>query len=141
MGVRNRWNSSTSPASIAWAARWGPPTLMSRSAVALRRRTASGSKSRSIRVLMLEVVSSDLEYTILLADRQIRAKSCTTDGWPTRVCIVSQAAITSYIRRPYEVGADRPLEVVDEAVHLLVRHTPVEAAVLVGDMAVERHDA
>ena len=28
MGARNRWISSTNPASIAWAARSGPPTLI-----------------------------------------------------------------------------------------------------------------
>jgi hypothetical protein len=38
-------------------------------------RTASGSKSRSIRVLALETVSSALEYTILSAARQISAES------------------------------------------------------------------
>ena len=30
--AKNRWHSSTNPASSAWAARSGPPTLMSRSA-------------------------------------------------------------------------------------------------------------
>ena len=41
---------------------------------------------------------------------------------------------------PVEVGADRPLEVVDERVHLLVRHAPVELALLICDIAVERCD-
>src|SRR5215210_3678336 len=41
---------------------------------------------------------------------------------------------------PVEVGADRPLEVVDEGVHLLVRRSPVEVAVLVRYVAVERRD-
>ncbi len=39
-----------------------------------------------------------------------------------------------------EVGAHRSLEVVDEGVHLLVRRRPVEVAVLVGHVAVERRD-
>src|SRR4029453_11554362 len=39
-----------------------------------------------------------------------------------------------------EVGADGPLEVVDEGVDLLVRLGPVEVAVLVGHAAVERLD-
>ena len=37
------------------------------------RRTASGSKSRSIRVLALDAVSSVSEYTTLSAERHIRA--------------------------------------------------------------------
>jgi len=41
---------------------------------------------------------------------------------------------------PVEIGAYRPLEVVDEGVHLLVRLSPVEVAVLVGDVAVQRRD-
>src|SRR5215203_3674144 len=41
---------------------------------------------------------------------------------------------------PVEVGADRALEVVDEGVHLLVRRSPVEVAVLVRYVAVERRD-
>jgi hypothetical protein len=39
---------------------------------------------------------------------------------------------------PVEVGADRPLEVVDEAVHFLVRRSPVEITVLIRCVAVER---
>jgi hypothetical protein len=41
---------------------------------------------------------------------------------------------------PVEVGADRPLEVVDEGVDLLVRLSPVEVAFLVRHVAVERRD-
>src|ERR1019366_8108570 len=41
---------------------------------------------------------------------------------------------------PVEVDADRPLEVVDEAVHLRVRSTPVEIAAVVFDEAVDRRD-
>ncbi|MBP1633414.1 MAG: hypothetical protein H6Q11_1702 [Acidobacteria bacterium] len=61
------------PALMAWAASSGPPTLMSRPAVSAIRRTASGSKSRSIRVLALDAACSVLEYTILSAARQISA--------------------------------------------------------------------
>ena len=39
-----------------------------------------------------------------------------------------------------EVGADGPFEVVDERVHLLVRGSPLEAALRVGHVAVERGD-
>jgi hypothetical protein len=45
-GTRSMWHSSTRPARIAWAASSGPPTLRSRSAAALIRRTASGSEPR-----------------------------------------------------------------------------------------------
>ena len=41
---------------------------------------------------------------------------------------------------PQEVRADRPLEVVDERVHFLVRRRPIELAVLVRDVAVQRRD-
>ena len=51
-------DSSTSPAFSASAARPGPPTLRSAPAAAFSCRTASGSKSRSIRVLALETASS-----------------------------------------------------------------------------------
>ncbi len=39
-----------------------------------------------------------------------------------------------------QIGADRPLEFVDERVYLLVRCRPFEASVRVGGVAVERHD-
>src|SRR5205814_4899700 len=39
-----------------------------------------------------------------------------------------------------QIRADRPLQVVDEAVHLLVWRGPVEVAALVGHVAVQRHD-
>jgi len=41
---------------------------------------------------------------------------------------------------PVEVGADRPLEVVDEGVDLLVRLSPIELAVLIGYVADERRE-
>jgi hypothetical protein len=65
----------------------------------LIRRTASGSKARSIRVLSLATASSVLESTILSVARQISANSRMWSGWPARGS-VSQATITSYIRRP-----------------------------------------
>ena len=40
MGAMNRWHSSTNSAQIAWAARSGPPTLVSRSANAFIPRIA-----------------------------------------------------------------------------------------------------
>jgi hypothetical protein len=67
---------------------------------AFSRRTASGSKARSIRVLALDTVSSVLEYTTLSAACQSRAKSSVTGDWSARVCAVSQKTIVSYIRRP-----------------------------------------
>lgn len=41
---------------------------------------------------------------------------------------------------PVESGSDRAFEVVDERMHLLVGRPPAEVALLVGDVAVERHD-
>src|SRR5215207_7035138 len=72
MGATNRWHSSTNAALIAWAARSGPPTVMSRPADAFTCRAASGAKSRSIRVLALDTVASVLEYTILSAACHLR---------------------------------------------------------------------
>jgi hypothetical protein len=40
---------------------------------------------------------------------------------------------------PVQVGADRPLQFVDEGEELLVWYRPVELAVLVGDIAVKCH--
>ena len=73
---------------------------MSRPADAFICRIASGSKSRSMRVLALVTVSSVVEYTILSAACQIAAKSCVTGSSSANVCAFSQTAITSYIRRP-----------------------------------------
>ena len=78
----------------------GPPTLMSCSADAFIRATASGSKSRSIRVLALDSASSVVEYTTLSAARQSSAKSRMNGAWAASVDTVSQKSITSYIRRP-----------------------------------------
>ena len=99
-GVTNRWHSSTNPALNAWAARSGPPTVRSRSADAFSCRTASGSKSRSIRVLALDTVSSVVEYTILSAACQISREVPHDGRLVGDVRPVSQSTITSYIRRP-----------------------------------------
>ncbi len=61
MGATNRWNSSTSPALIAWAASWGPPMLMSWSADPFICRMVSGLNSRSMRVRELETSPRVLE--------------------------------------------------------------------------------
>src|SRR6266508_4087468 len=139
IGVRNRWYSSTNPASIAWAARSGPPTLISAPACAFICRIDRGSKSRSSRVLTLDTVSSVLEYTILSAappdlrvvpdERWLLRK---VHGLPGKHHLIHPAAV--------EVGADRTLEFVDEGVYLLVRLGPVEVAGLIGNVAVERRD-
>ena len=44
------------------------------------------------------------------------------------------------MRRPYRWVPTGPLEVVDERVHLLIRRRPVESALLVLDVTVERRD-
>ena len=85
---------------MAWAARCAPPTVRSRPAASFSLRTWSGSKSRSTRVLAVSGAWSVVEYTILSAACQIRAKSSPTGGWLATVCAVSQERIVSYIRRP-----------------------------------------
>lgn len=60
-GHESSWSSSTRPAASASAARPGPPTVRSWSAVSFSRRTAAGSSSRSSRVLAVETPSSVLE--------------------------------------------------------------------------------
>jgi hypothetical protein len=52
------WHSSTNPASNARAASSAPPTMRSRPARDFICRTALGSKSRSIRVLAVDIASS-----------------------------------------------------------------------------------
>ena len=111
--------------------------LRSRSAVAFICRTSPASKSRSIRVLLLETASRVVEYNDLvggLPDRRVIAEHPGSSG---RVCAVSQETIASYIRRPVQVRADRPLEVVDEGMHRFVRAYHVEVAVVVRHVAVE----
>ena len=51
--------------------------------------------------------------------------------------MVSQATITSYIRRPYKVRADGSFELVDERMHLVVGRGPFEVSVGIGDVTVE----
>jgi hypothetical protein len=59
------WNSSTRPALIACAASSGPSTVMSCSASALSRRTASGSNSRSILVRALRGSTQKNDYLVI----------------------------------------------------------------------------
>jgi hypothetical protein len=60
-GRETRWHSSTSPALNASAARAAPPTMRSLLAASFSWRIASGSNSRSIRVLAVDTASSVLE--------------------------------------------------------------------------------
>lgn len=113
--------------------------MRSRSAAAFICRTATGSNARSSRVLALDTVSSVLEYTILSAARQISAKSWMKGGW-SAVSRVSPCDQHFVHPAPQEIGADRPRQVVDERVHFPVRLGPVEVAVPVRDVPVERHD-
>ena len=82
------------------APRVGPPTVRSRSA-AFSCRTASGSKARSIRVLVVAAAASVLEYTTLPAACQSSANSRAAGDWAAAAGSVSQPVIISYIRRPY----------------------------------------
>jgi hypothetical protein len=100
-GQTNSWYSSTSPAVIAWAPRVGPPTVRSRSAAAFSCRTAPGSKSGSIRVLVVAAAGRVVEYTTLSAACQMAANSCVPGDWAAAAGSVSQTAISWYSRRPY----------------------------------------
>ena len=86
---------------------------------------AAGSKSRSMRVRALDSVCSVREYTTFSAACQISAKSRVTAG-----CSPRAASLPVHHRlvhpAPVQVGADRPLEVVDEREQLLVGGRPVE---------------
>ncbi len=69
------WNSSTRPARIVCAASSGPSTVMSCSASALSRETASGSNSRSIFVRALRGSSSRRSSAPPVTAWQNRARS------------------------------------------------------------------
>src|SRR5919106_3173880 len=143
----NRWTSSTSPAANACWARPGPPTVRSRSVASFMRRTASGSNSRSSRVGRRHGVGRPgvddlvgrpphLGEVELLGRRGgllgRRAGGFDADRLPDGHRLVHAPAV--------EVGADRPLEVVDERVDLGVGNRPAEPAALVLDVAVEGRD-
>ncbi len=74
--------------------------LMSRSAASFRRRTASGSNSRSSRVRGVDTASSVREYTTLSRPRHTSAKSASAADTPGSSPTVCQTAIVSYMRRP-----------------------------------------
>ena len=139
MGATKRWHSSTNPALIAWAARSGPPTRD----VAFRRRfhlpdrvrvevpldPCPGAGDGVQRPGVHDLVGRLPDLRVVPDDGRLVGEG---DGLPVGHHLVHPA--------PVEVGADRPLEVVDEAVHLLVRRGPVEVAVVVRDVAVERRE-
>jgi hypothetical protein len=90
-----------------------------------------GSNSRSSRVRGVDTASSVPEYTTLsrapphLGEVRLggRQPGLVADRLPDGHRLVHAPAV--------EVGADGPLEVVDELVHLGVGHRPVEPALLV----------
>jgi hypothetical protein len=114
--------------------------VISRSARAFVSRTASGSKLRSSRVLAVETASSDRGVHDLAGrlpdpgevEHQRGQAGLGVHGLPAGHLLVQPP--------PVQVRADRPLEVVDEAEHLVVRHGPVVVALLVGHVAVEGRD-
>ena len=120
IGDRNRWISSTSPAASACAASSGPPTQMSRSGrvleladrvrveLALDPRPGAGRLLQRPGVDDLVRRPPDLREVAHAPARSGRPSSPTRPS--RRTC------------GGRELGADRPLEVVDERVHLLVRH-------------------
>src|SRR3989442_7036360 len=139
MGTTSRWSSSTNPALIACAARSGPPTDMSCDVVAFIRRTARvevlldprpGAGRRHQGRGVHDLVSRLPDLRVVPQDRWLTGIGRC--GFPVPHHVVHPASV--------EVGTDAPLEVVDEGVDLLVRRSPVEVAVLVRDVAVERCD-
>ena len=140
MGATNRWHSSTNPALIAWAASSGPPTrdvtfrlrfhLPDRFRVEVSLDPRPGAGHRLQRRGVHDLVGGLPYLREVLYEGQLVGEGVR--GLPVDHHLVHPA--------PVEVGADRPLEVVDEGVHLLVRLSPVEVAVLVRDVAVERRD-
>ena len=135
-GVRKSWHSSTSPAAIAWPASSAPPTA-DPLRLSLSRRTRRGrsrARSASSRSTRLEGPR--------VHDLVGRPPDCAKSPPPTAHRPASGLPEDHRLVHPapVEVGADRPLEVVDEGVHLLVGRGPVEVAVVVRDVAVERRD-
>lgn len=61
IGATNTWQTSTTPAANAWAAKPGPATVMSRCAVVFIRLIPAGSKLRSMRVLAVDTFVSVVE--------------------------------------------------------------------------------
>ena len=105
----------------------------------LSARTASGSKARSIRGLRARgLLERRGVHDLLGAAPDLRVVAhhgglaVGRHRLPDDHDLVHPAAV--------EVGPDRPLVVVDERVDLVVGRRPVEVAVLVGDVAVERGD-
>src|SRR5438552_2747048 len=95
MGTTNRCSSSTNPALIACAARWGPPTEMSRDAVAFIWRTASLSNSFSIRVLVVDAVANVFALTLVVAELSWQPYVLSNKTWsaaaslPVQLCDVA----------------------------------------------------
>ena len=106
---------------------------------AFSRRTSSGSNSaRAASGRWIPLAASWSTRSCPPPATSPRSPACGAAGRRGRA--VSQPDHHLVHPAPVEVGADRPLEVVDEGVHLGVRLGPVEAAVLVGDVPVERGD-
>ena len=138
-GARNRWHSSTSPAASACPASSGPPIEMSRSVVPFI----------SPHGLRIEL---PLDPRPLARDRLQRPRVDDLVGRPPDLGEVAyHVRLAGRLHRlprhhhlvhapPVEVRPDRPLQIVDERVQLLVRCQPVELPLLVGDVAVERCD-
>jgi len=108
-------------------------------ALAFSCETAAGSKSRSIRVLALHGLERRGVHDLVgrLPDPREVPNVIRLVGDGVRRLPVGHHLVHA---APKEVGADRPLELVDDGMHLVVGFGPVEVAVVVGDVAVERRD-
>ena len=124
-GARNRWHSSTRPARNASAASVGPPIEMSRAAAFSAAPPPGRTRARSAcgRWRPPPACASRRPCRPPARSRRSRASPArrVVHRLPDGHRLVHPAAV--------EVRADRPLEVVDERVHLLVGRRPVELAV------------
>src|SRR5215218_5762856 len=138
IGATNRCNSSTNPALNAWAASSGPPTTRSRQSLHLPDRFGievpldprPGGRYRLQRRGVHNLVC-----------RLPDLRKIPHQGGPAGECGVGLPTDHRFVHpTPVQVSADRPLEVVNESMHLLVRDGPVVIAVLVRYVVVERRD-
>jgi hypothetical protein len=137
-GARTRWHLSTRPALTASAARAAPPTMRSLSGCFLQ------LENRVRFELPLDPRSGrghGLQRSRIhnLLGRLPDRREVPHDGRLLGEARVRFPADHRLVQpTPVEVGADLPLQVGDERVHLVVRLRPTESALLVLDVAVER---
>ena len=139
-GARNSEHWSTKCDLNAWEARPGPPIRISLLAVAFSSRIASGTKALSTlrpgRGDHLQRRGEDDLVGSLPNPRKVahdrRRSSEAGVGFPNGHRVVHLP--------PVQMRAGWPREVIDEPVHLIIGHGPVELAIQILDVAVKRRD-